>query len=155
MTTAKWTINNNTREQSSRICTILLQDLMKRGVCGCGVEMLLVHQCFSVYHPAKIFFTSKFSYLLFCNPTHKTETGTINIRGTSNSKPPGPIIMIGQSETPSTSQIICTTHSFLPPWVHLKFIHFNNLEKVFTSKGKLQVYNLPQKNPNFEVMYMC
>jgi ATP/ADP translocase len=35
MTTAKWTII--TREQ--RICTILLQDLMKRGVCWCGVEM--------------------------------------------------------------------------------------------------------------------
>jgi hypothetical protein len=25
--------------------------------------------------PANIFFTSKFSYLLFCNPTHKTQTG--------------------------------------------------------------------------------
>jgi len=32
----------------------------------------------SVCDPAKIFFTSKFSYLLFCNPTYKTETGTAN-----------------------------------------------------------------------------
>jgi hypothetical protein len=32
----------------------------------------------SVCNPAKIFFTSKFSYLLFCNFTHKTETGTAN-----------------------------------------------------------------------------
>jgi len=38
MTTAKWTIN--TGEQSSRICSILLQDLIKRGVCRCEVEML-------------------------------------------------------------------------------------------------------------------
>jgi hypothetical protein len=32
-------------------------------------------QQFSVYDPAKIFFASKFRYVLFCNPTHKTETG--------------------------------------------------------------------------------
>ncbi len=32
----------------------------------------------SVCDPAKIFLTFKFSYLLFCNPTHKTETGTAN-----------------------------------------------------------------------------
>jgi len=30
--------------ESSRICTILLQDLMKRGVCQCGVEMLLASE---------------------------------------------------------------------------------------------------------------
>jgi hypothetical protein len=40
----------------------------------------------------KIFFTSKFCYVLFCNPTHKTQTGTANGWGTTNSKPPGPII---------------------------------------------------------------
>jgi hypothetical protein len=33
----------------------------------------------SVCGLAKIFFTSEFSYLLFCNPTHKTETGTQQI----------------------------------------------------------------------------
>ncbi len=40
-------------------------------------------QC-SVCDPAKIFFTSKFSYLLFGNPSAKTETA-----GTATSKPPG------------------------------------------------------------------
>jgi len=46
-------------------------------------------------HPAKIFFTSKFSYVLFCNPTNKTETGTANRWETTNSKPHGPIIYDG------------------------------------------------------------
>ncbi len=68
-------------------------------------------QC-SVYDPAKIFFASKFSYVLFCNPTHKTETGTANRCRTTNSKPPRPINMMGQSETLSSSQIILL-HSFL------------------------------------------
>ncbi len=52
----------------------------------------------SVCNPAKIFFTSKFSYTLCSNPTHKTETGIANSWGTTNSKPAGPIIMMGQSE---------------------------------------------------------
>jgi hypothetical protein len=37
MTTAKWT----SIQERSRIHAIVLQDLMKRGVCRCGVEMLL------------------------------------------------------------------------------------------------------------------
>jgi hypothetical protein len=41
---------------------------------------------------------SKFS-LFFGNPTNKTATRT------ANSKPPGPIIMIDQSEIPSCSQV--------------------------------------------------
>ncbi len=41
----------------------------------------------SVCDLAKIFFTSKFSYVLFCNPTHKTETGTANRWGTTSSTP--------------------------------------------------------------------
>jgi hypothetical protein len=60
-------------------------------------------QLCSVCDPAKIFFQSKFSYVLFCNPTNKTETGTANRRGTINNKPSGPIIMMGQSETLSSS----------------------------------------------------
>jgi hypothetical protein len=53
---------------------------------------------------------SKFSYLLFCNPTHKTETGILNRWGTTtNRQPPGPIIMILQSETLRSSQIIFVT----------------------------------------------
>jgi hypothetical protein len=41
----------------------------------------------------------------FCNATDKIETGTTNKWGTTNSKPPGPIIMMGQSETLSSSQV--------------------------------------------------
>ncbi len=40
--------------------------------------------------------TYKFTYVLFCNPTHKTEIGTVNRWGTTNSKPPGRIIMMSQ-----------------------------------------------------------
>ncbi len=59
-----------------------------------------------------IFSHSSFSYLLFCNPTHKTETGTANRWGDyplGNSKPVGPIILIDQSETLSTIQIMFIT----------------------------------------------
>jgi hypothetical protein len=52
----------------------------------------------------KIFLTSKFSYLLFSNPIHKTKTGTANRWETTNSNLPRPIIMIGQSETGSSIQ---------------------------------------------------
>jgi hypothetical protein len=41
----------------------------------------------------------------FGNPTHKTETWTANRWGTTNSKPPGQIIMIGQSEMLMSNQI--------------------------------------------------
>ncbi len=53
-----------------------------------------------------VFYTSKFRYLLSCNPSHETETrwGT-----TTNSNPPGPIIMMSQSETLSSIQIIFIT----------------------------------------------
>jgi hypothetical protein len=48
-------------------------------------------------------FTSKFSYPLVWNPTNKTETGTAKRwKRTTNSKPPGPIIMMGHSETVSS-----------------------------------------------------
>ncbi len=58
-------------------------------VVSCSLFLLNDHEIFIIqlqhpHHlvcdPAKIFFTSKFSYLLFfCNPTHKTETGTANL----------------------------------------------------------------------------
>jgi hypothetical protein len=58
-----------------------------------------LHRC-SVCDPAKIFLTSKFSYLLFFNPAHKVKLGQqIRERLTTNSKPPGAIIMTGRSET--------------------------------------------------------
>jgi len=51
-------------------------------VCVCVCVQVVVLRAsppvFLVYDPAKIFLTSKFSYLLFCNPTHQTETGTSN-----------------------------------------------------------------------------
>jgi hypothetical protein len=48
---------------------------------SCALEHL---QWCSVCNPAKIFLTSKFHYLLFGNPTHKTVTGTANRWGTTN-----------------------------------------------------------------------
>jgi hypothetical protein len=57
---------------------------------------------------AKVFLISKFGYLTFCNPAHgtETETETANRWETTNSKPLGLIIMIGQSQTGTNSQII-------------------------------------------------
>jgi len=56
--------------------------------------------------PYKIFFTSKFIYFIFCNPTHKIETLITNRWGTTNSKPLGPIIMMDQLETLKKCQIV-------------------------------------------------
>ncbi len=63
----------------------------------------------SMCDTAKIFFTSKFSYLLFTTPpTHQTQTGVSKyVRwGITNSKPLEPIITMGHSETRITSQIV-------------------------------------------------
>jgi hypothetical protein len=76
------------------------RDICVRGIGNYPLTDLLEHlQRCSVCDPAKIYFRSKLSYVLFCNPTHKNETWIANRWGTSNSKPPGPIIMMGQSET--------------------------------------------------------
>jgi len=51
-----------------------------------------------LWHPSWVIsfsLTSKFNYLLFCNPNCKTETGTANRWGSTNSKPSGRIIMMG------------------------------------------------------------
>jgi hypothetical protein len=56
-----------------------------------GAQYVTLQKYFS--HPSLV------KYILFCNPTHKTETGAANRWGTTNSKPPGRIIMMGQSET--------------------------------------------------------
>jgi hypothetical protein len=45
----------------------------------------------------------------FSEPTNKTKTGTANSWETTNSKPLGPNIMIGQSETGSGNHIIFIT----------------------------------------------
>jgi len=52
----------------------------------CDKEHL--QQC-SACNPTQIFFSSKFSYLILCNTTHKTEIGIANRCGTTNSEPPG------------------------------------------------------------------
>jgi hypothetical protein len=59
----------------------------------------------SMCDAAKIFFTFKFSYILFCNRTHTTETRPANKWGTTNCKPRRPIIMMGQSVTLSRTRI--------------------------------------------------
>ncbi len=53
------------------------------------------HACYVTLQ--KTFLTSKFSYLLFSNPTHQTKTGTANRCDTTNSNPPGPIKLSSQS----------------------------------------------------------
>jgi hypothetical protein len=52
------------------------------------------------------------SCLFFGNPTNKTVIGTAYMWGTTNSKPPGPIIIIDQSEILSRSQVQFTTFFF-------------------------------------------
>jgi len=58
--------------------------------------------------PVEIFLTSKVTYFLR-DSTHKTEAGTANRWEITNSKPPVPNIMIDESETGSSSQIIFVT----------------------------------------------
>jgi hypothetical protein len=48
---------------------------------------------------------SKFSCFFFGNPTNKTETGIAYTWGITNSKPPGPISVINQSEILTRSQV--------------------------------------------------
>jgi len=68
-------------------------------------KLLLVMQSFANYlnraspvsDPAKTFLTSKFSSLLFSNPTRKTAAAN-NRWETTNSKLHGPIIMLDQLE---------------------------------------------------------
>jgi hypothetical protein len=65
-----------------------------------------------------------FSYLFICNPTNKTETGTPNRWGDylPNSKPSGPIIMMGQSETAAVRSYLL--HSFLEANTELCLLQF-------------------------------
>jgi hypothetical protein len=74
-------------------------------------EVLTMWPCKKLYS-----FTFKFSYLLFCNPTHKTETGTANRWGDyllGNDKPLGPIIMMGPDQKYWAPVRPCLLHSFL------------------------------------------
>jgi hypothetical protein len=47
---------------------------------ACLTALEHLHRC-SICDLGEIFFTSKFSSVLFCNPTNKTETGTANRGG--------------------------------------------------------------------------
>ncbi len=67
-------------------------------------QFLTLHIYFS--HPSLVVY-----FVASCNPTPETEIGTAKRSGTTNSKPPGPIIMMGQSETLTSSQITFTTQS--------------------------------------------
>jgi hypothetical protein len=72
--------------------------------------------CFQYVTMQKCFSHPSFGYFLFFQPrTHKNWNWDSKIGGgTSNSKPPGPISMMGQSEILSSSQVISITlFSFL------------------------------------------
>jgi hypothetical protein len=49
---------------------------------------------------------SHIQVFFFSNPTHQTKIGTANMWKTTNSKPHGPVIMIGQSKTRSNNHIV-------------------------------------------------
>jgi hypothetical protein len=72
----KWTRNLG-YPWPKAIGTIYQCDRLKLNILAMFNALAHPHRC-SVYDRAKIFLTSKFNYLLFCNPTHKTETGTAN-----------------------------------------------------------------------------
>jgi len=93
-------------------CSCSQQASFDGGKIGGSVYRIRASPAMLSMGPCKIFLTSKFSYLLFCNPTYKTEIGTAYRWGTTNSKPPGPIIMRGQSEILISSQIIFSTVFF-------------------------------------------
>jgi hypothetical protein len=78
---------------------------------------------------------SKFSWFFFGNPPNKTETGTVYTWGTTDSKPPGPIIVIDQSQILSHSQVQFIT----------LLLGGGQLCSAFTSHGK--VYKFGAEKP--------
>ncbi len=71
---------------------------------------------------------SHIHYLLFSKPTHKSKTRTVNRSENTISKPLGPIIMIGQSETENCSHITFGTLfgqvlGFVVPFTRLSKLH--------------------------------
>jgi hypothetical protein len=102
---------------------------------------------------SKISLRSKFSYVFFYNPTHKTKIGTTNKWETSNRKPLGPIIMIRQSKTRNSSQTmyiiifskrcpnslchLLTLAKWVrvnqPPWLHQSVVLFVGWARWFAS----------------------
>ncbi len=79
----------------------------------------------SVCDPAKIFLTSKISYLfIFPNPTHKTTTGTANRWETTSSNPNWPMKLSNQSINQSINQqqVLCSAM----PFTSLRIILWKN-----------------------------
>ncbi len=62
--------------------------------------------------PYKNYFSHpSFGYLLFSNLTHKTKIKNANMWETTNSKPPGPIIMVAWSETRKQQPAVSSSRS--------------------------------------------
>jgi hypothetical protein len=87
--------------------------------------------------PHKNIFHIQVSYLLCSNPAHKTETGTANRWGTTNSKPHGPFIMMGQSKTLSRTQMmfIILVHTVTEPCTsHRNLYNYSKPKQFFWAK---------------------
>jgi hypothetical protein len=86
--------------------------------------------------PHKSIFHIQASYFLCSNPAHKTETGTANRWGTTNSKPHGPIIMMGQSKTLSSSQMmfIILVHTITKPFTSQNLYNYSKPKQFFWAK---------------------
>jgi hypothetical protein len=76
---------------------------LKYGVLG--INNRSISNCAQYVTPDSKIKWLKFSCFPFGNPTNKTETGTAYTLGTTNSKAPGPIIVIDQSEILSRSHV--------------------------------------------------
>ncbi len=92
-----------------------------------GAQYVTLQKYFS--HPSYFFF--------FSNPIHKTKTNRTQNKLETNSKPPWPMIMIGQSKTGRSTQIILIT--FL--WeVLVCAVPFTNLSKLCKKPGSKPFY---------------
>jgi len=145
----KWPLQNGPLiiPETTRICSILLQYLMKRSVCGLwgwrcsystGAQSMSLPKYFS--HPSLVIY-------FFPTPPIKPKLGQQIGRG---------LLIVNHLDQslwsanqkcwPPVRSYVLHTHLFLHPWIHLKFIHFNNSEKDFSFKGMLQVLkSSPQK----------
>jgi hypothetical protein len=65
-----------------------------------GAQYVTLQKCFS--HPSLVIYC-------FATQPRKLNLGTANRWGTTNSKPHGPIVMMGRSETLITSQVLFIT----------------------------------------------
>jgi hypothetical protein len=126
---------NSTTTTTNVLVLVLVSSFFSEVTMKMPSHLVLEHlQRCSVCDPVKIFVTSKFSYVLFCNPTNKTETGTANRWKTTTYKPPGPIIMMGESET------LRAVRSYL---LH-SFLQVHSAAEPFTSHSNLRNYAEPK-----------